>query len=158
LQELYKGKRNEWVATNTVLEQLFCEEEEEEEEEVVVGNWQKRGFCTTTAFLSPSWDFQGIYATEEEEQSTVSVTSVNVVISRIRSFFVRDTGNPGCVKIGPPHHRILFLGLCTSLLLLLLLLSERVSNPLWALVLLYGGRPPMMPEEWWRRRIWRVSD
>ncbi len=38
LQELYKGKRNEWVATNTVLEQLFCEEEEEEEEEVVVGN------------------------------------------------------------------------------------------------------------------------
>ncbi len=30
-----QGKRNEWVATNTVLEQLFCEEEEEEEE---VGN------------------------------------------------------------------------------------------------------------------------
>ncbi len=30
-----QGKRNEWVATNTVLEQLFCEEEEEEE---VVGN------------------------------------------------------------------------------------------------------------------------
>jgi hypothetical protein len=23
-----QGKRNEWVATNTVLEQLFCEEEE----------------------------------------------------------------------------------------------------------------------------------
>jgi hypothetical protein len=29
-----QGKRNEWVATNTVLEQLFCDEEEEEEEEV----------------------------------------------------------------------------------------------------------------------------
>lgn len=28
-----QGKRNEWVATNKVLEQLFCEEEEE-----VVGN------------------------------------------------------------------------------------------------------------------------
>jgi hypothetical protein len=25
-----QGKRNEWVATNTVLKQLFCEEEEEE--------------------------------------------------------------------------------------------------------------------------------
>jgi hypothetical protein len=24
-----QGKRNEWVATNTVLEQLFCEEKEE---------------------------------------------------------------------------------------------------------------------------------